>query len=83
MVEVISADEVEGEERVQSTADPQKWEIRTHVRRLTNASTHIHIHKDKKSNTNRRTAAGTQPVSQRRASRPLYHRVGTIQNPLD
>lgn len=82
MVEVIFADEVEGEERVQSTADPQKWEIQTHVRRQTNTSTHIHIYKDKKA-TQTEGQPGTQPVSQRGTSRPLYHSVGTIQNPLD
>lgn len=74
MVEVIFADEVEGEERVQSTADPQKWEIQTHVRCQTNTSTHIHIYKDKKSNTNGRTARYTTCQSTRNISAALSQR---------
>ncbi len=81
MVGVISADEMDGEERVQSTADPENGRFR-HMSGARQTSAHIHTYRRTKT-TLRAGQADTQSVSQSGASRPLNHSIGTIQNPLD
>lgn len=74
-----------GEERVQSTADPKNARFR-HMSGARQTRTHVHLHtytqgqKQHKREGQSETLSVTQSAG---ASRPLYHTIATIQNPLD